>query len=73
MGGKPITTFLITALILWAVYLWRHGRLGQTQMVPGVKRPDNPTGNPQGTLQSTPVGPAGPGFIGPPPPGGWQR
>ena len=32
--GKPITVFLLTALVLWAIYLWRHGRLGQTQMLP---------------------------------------
>lgn len=34
MQGKPITTFLIVALILWGVYLWRQGRLGQVQMLP---------------------------------------
>lgn len=34
MDGKPITTFLVTALILWGIYLWRQGRLGQVQMLP---------------------------------------
>jgi hypothetical protein len=32
--GKPITTFLITALILWAIYLWKHGRLGKPGLLP---------------------------------------
>lgn len=34
LDGKPITTFLIVALVLWGVYLWRQGRLGQVQMLP---------------------------------------
>lgn len=34
LDGKPITTFLIVALVLWSIYLWRQGRLGQVQMLP---------------------------------------
>lgn len=32
--GKPITAFLITALILWALYLWKAGRLGKPGLLP---------------------------------------
>jgi hypothetical protein len=28
MEGKPVTAFLVTALILYAIWLWRQGRLG---------------------------------------------
>ena len=55
MEGKPITTFLITALILWGVYLWRQGRLGQVQMLPHPK---------EAAASLTP----GPAFVGPPAP-----
>jgi hypothetical protein len=34
MEGKPITTFLVTALMLWAIYLWKHGRLGKPGLLP---------------------------------------
>lgn len=33
-NGHPITVFLMTALVLWAVYLWRRGRLGQPGLLP---------------------------------------
>jgi hypothetical protein len=26
--GKPVTTFLVVSLILYALFLWRQGRLG---------------------------------------------
>jgi hypothetical protein len=32
--GKPITAFLITALVLWALYLWKHNRLGKPGLLP---------------------------------------
>ena len=28
MNGKPLTSFLITAFTLYAIWLWRQGRLG---------------------------------------------
>lgn len=60
--GKPITVFLITALALWAVYLWRHGRLGQTQMLP----------HPADAAPASPsVGPAGGWRSGAPPVLAW--
>ena len=34
MGGKPISTFLVTAIVLWMVYLWRQGRLGKPGLLP---------------------------------------
>ena len=36
--GKPLTTFLVTALALWAIYLWKHGRLGKTALPARRKR-----------------------------------
>jgi hypothetical protein len=39
MEGKPVTTFLITALVLWAVYLWKHGRLGKPGLLPAPALP----------------------------------
>ena len=36
--GHPITVYLVTALILWGIYLWRQGRLGQVQMLPHPKQ-----------------------------------
>lgn len=65
MQGKPITTFLVTALILWGIYLWRQGRLGQVQMLP----------HPAQAAASLTPGPAfvgPPQFVGPPMPPGWQ-
>lgn len=59
MDGKPITTFLIVALILWGIYLWRQGRLGQVQMLPHP-------GQVAASLKP------GPQFVGPPLPPGWQ-
>jgi hypothetical protein len=38
MEGKPITAFLVTALILWAVYLWRQNRLG-VSAIPAARVP----------------------------------
>ena len=55
--GKPITSFVVTALILWIIYLWRAGRLGRPGMLP------HPTEWPAPS-----VGPV----QGPPIPGGWR-
>lgn len=37
--GKPVTSFLITAIALYAVWLWRHGRLGHISKVEMLPRP----------------------------------
>ena len=55
--GKPITSFVVTALVLWIIYLWRAGRLGRPGMLP------HPTEWPAPS-----VGPV----QGPPIPGGWR-
>lgn len=60
-GGKPITTFLIVALILWGIYLWRQGRLGQVQMLPHPAQVAAPLIGPPAPLIGPPV-PAGPGW-----------
>ena len=57
MEGKPITTFLITALLLWAIYLWKHGRLGKPGLLPHPSEWPAPSA---GAVK------------GPPVPGGWQ-
>lgn len=52
MEGKPVTAFLLTALTLYAVWLWRQGRLGHISgggaMVPApgekAARPPIPPG-----------------------------
>lgn len=69
MDGKPITTFLIVALILWGIYLWRQGRLGQVQMLPHPAQVAAPLIGPPAPL----IGPPAP-LIGPPVPTGpgWQ-
>ncbi len=45
MSGKPVTAFLVTALILYAIWLWRQGRLGHVgggAMVPAPGPKDTP-------------------------------
>lgn len=61
MDGKPITTFLATALILWGIYLWRQGRLGQVQMLPHPAQAAAPLIGPPAPLIGPPV-PRGPGW-----------
>lgn len=72
MEGKPITTFLVVALILWGIYLWRQGRLGQVQMLPHPAQAAAPLiGPPVPSLQIPrnlpiprlePAPPSGPGW-----------
>ena len=52
--GKPITTFLVTALVLWAIYLWKHGRLGKTALLPSPAGPVNGPPLPPGWQAGTP-------------------
>jgi len=67
MNGKPVTSFLVTALILYAIWLWRQGRLGHIgggAMVPSpgkVSGPPIPPG--MGWRVGTPpiISPTGPG------------
>lgn len=61
MEGKPITMFLVTALILWGIYLWRQGRLGQVQMLPHPAQVAAPLIGPPAPLIGPPV-PTGPGW-----------
>lgn len=70
MGGKPITAFALTALILWAVYLWRQGRLGKPGLLPHPPTTPRLIGPPAPTAGPPvppsllpgwqPVGPGGP-------------
>jgi hypothetical protein len=69
VNGRPLTTFLVVALILWALHLWRMGRLGKIQtavlpqpdlsgLAPGVVTPApvNPTVKlPNGWQKGVPV------------------
>ena len=32
--GKPVTAFVVTALVLWVLYLWRNHRLGKPGLLP---------------------------------------
>jgi hypothetical protein len=51
--GRPVTTFLVVSLILYALFLWRQGRLGHigggamVPMPPIPKSPANKMGWPQ--------------------------
>jgi hypothetical protein len=64
MEGRPITVFIVTALTLWAVYLWHNGRLGVSGVLP------HPADAPKLIGPPVPfIGPRLPGVSAPP---GWQ-
>ena len=62
MEDKPLTVYMVTALVLWALYLWRQGRLGRPALLPMPPAMRSPSG--------PPVLPPVPGTPGAPQ--GWQ-
>ena len=50
MEGKPIPAFLVTAITLWAIYLWKHSRLGKPGLLP---HPEEVKPNPSSTPGTT--------------------
>lgn len=64
MQDRPITAFVLTALVLWAVYLWRAGRLGKPGLLP------HPADAAPRPAAAPPVLPQVPGTPGAP---GWQQ
>ena len=65
MEGRPITVFIVTALVLWAVYLWHQGRLGVSGVLPHPADAAPKLIGPPVSL----IGPRLPGSTAPP---GWQ-
>lgn len=67
--GHPITVFLVTALALWAIYLWHQHRLGV--MGPGAKAIDagklDPSNPPFGAVVTPGSVLAPPTYTSPPP------
>lgn len=65
MQDRPITAFVLTALVLWMVYLWRAGRLGKPGLLP---HPADAAPSPSATPPVLPQVPGTPGA-----PTGWQQ